>query len=422
MAKNDYVYGQNAHRSSHQKQPGGPMGGMGTAEKPRNFKETWGKLLRYCQRYWSIILIALVCAAAGAVLGLLGPGKLSDMTDLIQRGLMGGIDLAAIGKIGITLAVIYGVSALLSYIQGYIMATVTQRYSKSLRTDISRKINRLPMWYYNKTTTGDVLSRVTNDVDTIGQSLNMSVGMLVTSVAQIAGALIMMLLTNVLMTVAAVVASLLGFGLMLAIMGRSQKHFSRQQKYLGRINGHVEETYAGYMIVKAYNGEEEAKTRFEEINGKLRDSAFKAQFISGMMMPIMSFIGNLGYVAVCVVGAVLTMNGSISFGVIVAFMLYIRYFTQPLAQTAQAVQSMQSAAAAGERVFEFLEAEEMADESGTPAAGFRASGAVEFKHVRFGYEDSNSIVIHDFSAAAQPGQKIAIVGPTGAERRRLSTC
>lgn len=288
-----------------------------------------------------------------------------------------------------------------------------------MRSDISKKINRLPMWYYNRTTTGDVLSRVTNDVDTIGQSLNQSVGTLVSAVTLLVGSLIMMLKTNLIMTVAAVVATLIGFGMMMVIMGKSQKYFSRQQKHLGEINGHVEEIYAGHTVVKAYNGEAAAKQTFDEMNNNLRDSGFKAQCLSGLMMPLMSFIGNFGYVAVCVVGALLTMNGSISFGVIVAFMLYVRYFTQPLTQIAQAAQSMQSAAAAGERVFEFLEAEEMADESSKTARLDKAQGSVEFSHVHFGYEDSDKTVINDFSAKAKRGQKIAIVGPTGAGKTTM---
>lgn len=288
-----------------------------------------------------------------------------------------------------------------------------------MRADISGKINRLPMWYYNRTTTGDVLSRITNDVDTIGQSLNQSIGNLVTSVILFAGSFIMMLKTNGILTATAVLSSLLGFMLMFAIMGRSQKYFSRQQKHLGKLNGHIEEIYAGHTVVKAYNGEADAITAFDERNEKLRDSGFKAQCLSGMMMPIMNFIGNLGYVAVCVVGSALALNGTIHFGVIVAFTMYVRYFTQPLSQIAQAMQALQSAAAAGERVFEFLEAEEMTDESGKTAVLENRQGKVEFRHVQFGYEDSDQTIIHDFSAVAEPGQKIAIVGPTGAGKTTM---
>ena len=277
----------------------------------------------------------------------------------------------------------------------------------------------MPMWYYNRTTTGDVLSRVTNDVDTIGQSLNQSIGNLITSVILFFGSLIMMLVTDGWMTLTAVLSSILGFVLMFAIMGRSQKYFSRQQKHLGELNGHIEEIYAGHTVVKAYNGEEAAQKTFDNMNAKLCESGFKAQSLAGAMMPIMGFIGNLGYVAVCVVGGAMALDGKIGFGVIVAFMMYVRYFTQPLSQIAQSVQSLQSAAAAGERVFEFLEAEEMEDESGKIRSLDKVRGEVEFKHVKFGYEDSDNIIIHDFSAVAKPGQKIAIVGPTGAGKTTM---
>lgn len=329
------------------------------------------------------------------------------------------VDMAAVMRIGLLLVGLYALSYILTAAQGWIMATVTQRVSKGMRADISRKINRLPMWFYNRTSTGDVLSRVTNDVDTIGQSLNQSVRNLISSVILFFGSLLMMLLTDGWMTLTAVVSSLLGFVIMLAIMGRSQKYFARQQKHLGEINGHIEEIYAGHTVVKAYNGEEAAQKTFDKMNADLCDSGFKSQCLSGMMMPVMNFVGNLGYVAVCVVGGAMALNGRISFGVIVAFMMYVRYFTQPLSQIAQAVQSLQSAAAAGERVFEFLEAEEMEDETGKIGELPEVKGEVEFDHVKFGYEDSDITVIHDFSAVAKPGQKVAIVGPTGAGKTTM---
>jgi len=416
MAKDVYKLGQNKVK----KEMGPPSPGMGGGgEKAKNFNATWGKLLQYCKKYWTVMIVALICAAFGTVLTLIGPDKLSVLTDLVTDGLMTGIDLDAVAEIGFTLVAVYALGTILSLVQGVVMATVTQKVSKSLRSDISGKINRLPISYYNRTTTGDVLSRVTNDVDTIGQSLNQSVGTLVSAVTLLVGSLIMMLTTNVIMTATAVAATLIGFGLMMVIMGRSQKYFTRQQKHLGEINGHVEEIYAGHTVVKAYNGEAEAKKTFDELNHKLRDSGFKAQCLSGLMMPIMSFISNFGYVAVCVAGALLAINGSISFGVIVAFIMYVRYFTQPLSQIAQAAQSLQSAAAASERVFEFLEAEEMEDESEKVTRPQKVQGYVEFNHVRFGYEDSEQIVINDFSAKAKPGQKIAIVGPTGAGKTTM---
>lgn len=344
---------------------------------------------------------------------------IDQLPDSVYRLIKPTIDMERILQIGLLLVTFYLLSYILSTTQGFLMATVTQRVSKQMRSDISRKINRLPMWFYNRTTTGDVLSRVTNDVDTIGQSLNQSIGTLVSAVVLFLGSLIMMLVTNVWMTVTAVLASVLGFSIMLAITSRSQKYFIRQQQHLGDLNGHIEEIYAGHTVVKAYNGEAEAEQTFDQMNQKLCESNFKAQCLSGMMMPVMNFIGNLGYVAVCVVGGAMALNGKITFGVIVAFMMYVRYFTQPLSQIAQAVQSLQSAGAAGERVFEFLEAEEMEDETGKIEQLSNVKGEVTFEHVKFGYEDSDATIIHDFSAVAKPGQKVAIVGPTGAGKTTM---
>lgn len=406
----------------HAGMPGGPHGARGGGEKAKDLVGIWKKLLGYCRKYLVISVIAILCSAIGTVLMLIGPDKLSELTDTITEGIMPpatSIDMDKVVQIGMTLVVFYVMSYLLSAIQGWIMSTVTQRVSKAMRSDISKKINRLPMWFYNQTTTGDVLSRVTNDVDTIGQSLNHSIGNMVSAIILFVGSLVMMLTTNGWMTLTAAVASLLGFVLMFSIMGKSQKYFTRQQKHLGEINGHIEEIYSGHTVVKAYNGEEEAQKVFDEMNRNLCESGFKAQCLSGLMMPIMGFIGNLGYVAVCVVGGAMALNGKISFGVIVAFMMYVRYFTQPLSQIAQAVQSLQSAGAAGERVFEFLEAEEMEEETEKISALLNVKGDVEFEHVRFGYEDSDATIIHDFSAKAVSGQKVAIVGPTGAGKTTL---
>ena len=397
----------------------GPGMGRRPAEKSKDFKGTWMKIIRYCKRYLAVIVVALICAVAGTILTILGPDKLSDLTKVITEGIATGIDMERIKSIALTLVAFYAGSAILSFGQQFIMATVTQNVTKQLRSDISGKINRLPMAYYNKTSTGDVLSRVTNDVDMISQSMNQSIGNLVSAVALFFGSLIMMFKTNVIMTLTAVIATMIGFGLMSLITSHSQKYFSRQQANLGALNGHIEEIYSGHTVVKAYNGEENAKIVFDELNNNLRDSAFKAQSLSGLMQPLMAFIGNFGYVAVCVMGAVLTMKGYIGFEVIVAFMMYIRLFTQPLAQIAQATQSLQSAAAAGERVFAFLEAEEMSDESDKTEKLDKAEGYVDFEHVKFGYEDTDKIIIHDFSAKAKPGQKIAIVGPTGAGKTTL---
>ena len=401
-----------------------PSGGRGPgmaragAEKARDFTGTWKKLLLYCRKYYVPILIAVLCAAGGTVFTLVGPDRLSDLTRVITDGLMTGIDMEAVAGIGITLVIFYACGALLSFIQHFIMTTISQAVSKRMRSDISRKINCLPMSFYSRTSNGDILSRVTNDVDMISQSLNQSIGMLVSAITLFVGSLLMMLITNVIMTLTAVAAIFLGFLLMRLITGRSQKYFSRQQRHLGELNGQIEEIYSGHTVVKAYNGEENAKHTFDEMNGKLRRSAFRAQCLAGLMQPLMIFIGNLGYVAVCVMGAVLTMNHQIGFEVIVAFMMYVRFFTQPLSQIAQATQTLQSGAAAGERVFEFLEAPEMEDESGKTAHLSHVQGSVEFEHVKFGYTDEK-IIIHDFSARALPGQKIAIVGPTGAGKTTL---
>lgn len=392
---------------------------MSKNKEKSNHSNTWGKLLRYCKSHIPVIVIAILSAAIGTVLTLLGPDKLSEMTDLITAGLVNGIDLKEVTSIGLFLVFIYALGTLLSMMQGIIMSIVTQRVSKKLRTDISRKINRLPISYYNKSTTGDILSRVTNDVDTIGQAMNQSIGMLVTAISMLVGSLVMMLKTNVIMTVTAIVATLIGFALMSVIMKKSQKYFFSQQEYLGKINGHVEEVYTGHTVVKAYNGENRMRTEFENLNDNLKNSAFKAQFLSGLMMPIMMFIGNLGFVAVCVVGAVMAMNGKISFGVIVAFIMYVRYFTQPLSQIAQAAQSLQSASAASKRVFEFLEAEEMDNEAHKSDRLNTAVGKVKFDHVQFTYENTDKPVIKDFSTEVMPGQKIAIVGPTGAGKTTL---
>lgn len=393
------------------------MQAMGQTEKV-HLGKSWSRLLGNARKYWGWMIFAVIAAAAGTILTLLGPDRLSDLTDLITKGMMTGIDLDEVKRIGLLLTAFYGASFLLAAAQNYTMASVTQGVTKGLRSSIQKKINVLPMAYFNKVSTGDVLSRVTNDVDTIGQSFNQSIGTLVSAVTLFVGSLVMMLKTNVILTLAAVGATLIGFVLMMVIMGKSQGYFAQQQRDLGSINGHVEEIYAGHMVVKAYNGEKEETERFDEMNESLRRSAFRAQSMSGLMMPLMQFIGNFGYVAVCVTGAVLAMNDKISIGVIVAFIMYVRYFTQPLAQMAQAAQTLQSAAAAGDRVFEFLEAEELPDESRKIAAMPEGKGSVTFDHVRFGY-DPDKIIIHDFSAEAKPGQKVAIVGPTGAGKTTL---
>lgn len=415
------------HRGPMGKGPmgGGHMGGM--MEKPKDFKKTWLRLIKYSKRYAPAVITALVLAAVGTVMQIIGPDRLKEMTNLIMKGLpsmvnglpsMGGIDLDAVRRIAVVLVIFYAGAAVLGFAQGYIMTTVTQKISKNLRTGISEKINRLPLKYFDQVSYGDVLSRVTNDVDAIGQTMNQSVGTLATAVTMLAGSLVMMFYNSWILALTAIFSSLFGFVFMALIMSRSQKYFARQQEGLGEANGHVEEIYSGHNVVKAYNGGKEAMRVFDLINAKLYDSGWKSQFMSGLMMPVMTFIGNFGYVAVCVVGAALAMKGSISFGVIVAFMMYIRLFTQPLSQIAQAFQNLQRAAAAGERVFELFDEEEMSDESRKNMKLENVEGDVEFRHVRFGYTDEK-IIINDFSAHVKAGQKVAIVGPTGAGKTTI---
>ena len=405
---------------------GGPMGG-GVAEKPKNFKSTMTKLLRYCRSYIVPIVIALAAAAAGTVFQIIGPDKLKELTNVIMKGLpalingipaIENIDMDAVSNIAWLLVFFYSTSFVLNYLQSLIMATVTQRISKKMRTDISQKVNRLPLNYFDTTSYGDVLSRVTNDVDAIGQTLNQSIVSLISAITMLAGSLFMMFYNNWIMALTAVGSSVVGFLLMMIIMSKSQKYFIEQQKDLGNINGHIEEIYSGHNVVKVYNGGKEAGRVFEDINSSLYKSAWKSQFLSGLMMPLMGFIGNFGYVAVCVVGAALAMNGRISFGVIVAFMIYVRFFTQPLSQIAQAMNNLQRTAAAGERVFEFLDEKELEEETYKVKALEKVKGEIEFKNVRFGYSPDKP-VIHDFKAKIKAGQKVAIVGPTGAGKTTM---
>ncbi|OQM54997.1 ABC transporter [Bifidobacterium pseudocatenulatum] len=405
--------------------------GRGAVEKPQDFGGVMKKLVHFCRHYIPAIIVALVLGAIGTVCQIVGPDKLKDMTNEIAKGLpalvngkpvLGAIDMDAVTHIAWLLVALYVGYAVLCYVQSWMMANVTQRTAQELREAISVKINKLPLKYFDKVSYGDVLSRITNDVDAIGQTLGQSVGSLITSVTLFVGALIMMFYNNVIMTVCAIASSLVGLLIMGAIMKVSQKYFSRQQIALGDVNGHVEEMYAGHTVVKAYCGEADSIRAFEKYNGDLYDSGWKSQFLSGLMMPLMNFVGNFGYVVVCVVGAVLAMDGKIEFGVIVAFMMYIRLFTQPLSQFAQAFQNLQRCAAASERVFSFLEEPEMADESDKQALlgvnGKPVRGDVEFNHVKFGYDPSKTI-INDFSASVKSGQKVAIVGPTGAGKTTM---
>ena len=387
-------------------------------EKADDFRLAWRRLFQYMDRYRAPFIAALVIACVGTVLTLAGPNLISDVTDLIQEGLYGPMDLDGVVSICLVLVALYALSAVLTFVQQYIMTTISQRTASNFRRDISTKINRLPLRYFDSNTTGDVMSRVTNDVDTLGQSMNQSISTMATAITLLGGSVIMMLYTNVTMAATAILSSLVGFAFMAVVMGRSQKYFERQQSDLGDMNGHVEEMYSGHLVMKAYGGEAAAKSDFDRINDSLYRSGFMSQFLGGMMMPFMNFIGNFGYVMVCIVGALLCIDGRISFGVIVAFMIYVRLFTQPLTQISQAVVSMQSVAAAAERVFEFLDEPEMEDESEKSVKLENVQGHVEFRDVRFGYSPDKEI-IHGFSAEILPGQKVAIVGPTGAGKTTM---
>ncbi len=404
-----------------------PMGKGGANQKARDFKGTWGKLIAYIRVYLPYIIAALILAAIGSALQIIGPDRIKLMTNEISKGLpalvdgvpvLNAIDLDAVSAIAIGLVLFYSFSALFSFVENFIMATVTAKISHKMREDISSKINRLPLSYFDRTSYGDVLSRINNDVDSIGRTLNNSLDNLVKAVTMFVGSLIMMFYNSWILALVAIGSTFIGFILMIFIMSKSQKYFSEQQAGLGDINGHIEEVYSGHLVVKAYNAEESAKEVFKSINESLYDSSWKSQFLSGLMMPIMSFIGNFGYVAVSIVGATLLMKGQLSFGVIVAFMMYIRLFTQPLSQMAQSMQQLQTTAAASERVFEFLNEKELEDESHKTETIGVAKGMVTFENVHFSYEPGKPI-IHNFSTHVKPGQKIAIVGPTGAGKTTL---
>ncbi len=399
----------------------GPMrrGNM-PGDKPKNFKKSMLQLFSYCKEYLVLIIVALLLTSIASIFSIIGPNKLKDITNVIEKGLMTGIDLDEIKAIGIFLVVIYLLGAIFNYFEGFIMATVTNRFSKKLRKEISEKINKLPLKYFDNNSYGDILSRVTNDVDTLSMSMNQSLATLVSALTLFVGSMIMMFYTNAIMAVTAIVASLIGFCFMSIILKKSQKYFLAVQNELGDLNGHIEEIYSGHNVVKVYNGVEEANLEFDKINEALYNSARKSQFLSGLMQPIMGFIGNFGYVCVCIVGALLVMNNQISFGVIVAFMVYIRLFTQPLSQLAQAMTQLQSTAAASERVFEFLDEEEMKDESNikNKLDLDNIKGNISFEHVKFSY-DGEKVIIKDFTAKAKSGDKIAIVGPTGAGKTTM---
>ena len=401
---------------------GGPMGrGGDPTDKAKDFKGAMKRLFSELKPFKILIFIAIVLAILGSIMSIIAPNKLSDLTDEISKGLMGTMDMVAVKKLALTLASLYIASALFTFIQSIAMTDVANKFAKSLRTRISHKINKLPLRYYDKHLIGDILSRVTNDIDTIAQSMNQSLATLVSSTVLFLGTIVMMFYTNWIMALTAIGASLIGFIFMFGILGKSQKYFVARQVELGKLNGHIEEVYSGLNVVKAYNGGKLANEKFDVLNKNVYEANRKSQFLSGLMQPLMNFIGNFGYVAVCIVGAILTMKNMISFGVIVAFITYVRLFTSPLAQIAQAMTSLQSTGAASERVFEFLDEEEMQDESKFTKKldKEKVKGDIEFENVVFQYDNNPKPTIQNFSAKAKVGQKIAIVGPTGAGKTTL---
>ena len=389
-------------------------------EKPKDLKLAVKKLIKYLKKLMPLIIIALVLAILSSVFSIIGPNRLSDLTDEIAKGIMTGIDFEAITSIAVFLLTIYLISALFNYIQGFIMATVANNFAKSLRTQISQKINKLPLRYFDTHSFGDILSRVTNDVDTIGMTLHQSLGTLVSAITLFIGSIIMMFYTNWILAITGIVSSLLGFVFMFIILAKSQKYFNARQVELGNLNGHIEEIYSNHNVVRVYNGMDEASEKFDDLNNRVFVCNKKSQFLSGLMQPIMNFIGNFSYVAVCIVGALLVMNDAISFGVIVAFMVYVRLFTNPLSQIAQGMTNLQTTAAASERVFEFLEEPEMEEETNITKHldANNVQGNIVFDHIKFSY-DGKKTIIKDFSCDVHKGEKIAIVGPTGAGKTTM---
>ena len=390
------------------------------AKSKRGIGGVLKELFTYSSKLKVPSAVAFLFAVAGAVLTIIGPNLLSQITDLISDALGGEIDMAAIGHIGVILLVIYGLSAVFTYVEHYIMATVTLELSRDMRQDLSRKINRVPMSYFSKVSYGDILSRVTNDVSTLQQALANSLPSMIGAAAQFIGCLVMMFVTEWRMALAAIAVTLVGFLIMAAVMLRSQKYFSARQENLSVLNGYIEEMYSGHDVVRLSRANEQVKETFGGMNAALYNAEWRSQFLSGIMQPLMTIIGNLGYVVVCVLGSALAMSGEISFGVIVAFILYVRLFTSPLSTLAQGMTQMQTAAAAGDHIFDFLHEEELSDETGKRTALADVRGEVEFDHVRFSYpNDPDKIIIKDFSAHIRPGQKVAIVGPTGAGKTTL---
>lgn len=407
-----------APRRGHGRGPGAPV------EKPKDFKGTIGKLVRYMGAYRIALIAVIIFAIGSTIFNVIGPKILGNATTELFSGLIskltgqGSIDFGKIGSILLGLMGLYALSAALAFAQGWIMTGISQKISYRMRRDISEKINRMPLGYFESNKTGDVLSRITNDVDTLGQSLNQSITQLITSVCTLVGTLVMMLSISPLMTLITIVILPVSVALVAIVVKLSQKHFFAQQHYLGAIDGQIEETFTGHNIVKAFNREQQELEDFRQTNDKLYNSAWKSQFLSGLMMPVMNFVSNLGYVAVAVSGAMLAAKGTITIGDIVAYIQYVKRFTQPITQLSQVSNMLQSMAAAAERIFAFLDEAEEVPDTLSPVSADAVNGRISFEHVRFGY-DSAKPVIHDFSCEVQPGQMVAIVGPTGAGKTTM---
>ena len=419
MSENNKKQTRPPRRGGHMG-PGPMVGG----EKARNFKGTMKKLIKYLSVYKLSMFAVLIFAIASSVFNIVGPKVLGKVTTKLFEGVMakiagtGNVDFDYIGKVIIILAGLYLISALFSYIQGFIMSNVSMKVSYNFRKNISEKINRMPLKYFDSTSHGEVLSRVTNDVDTLSQTLNQSLGQIITSVTTVVGVLIMMLTISWQLTLVSMLMIPLSMGLIMVIVKNSQKFFKQQQDYLGNVNGHVEEMYGGHIVMKAFNGEKQSVEKFDKMNNKLFGVAWKSQFLTSIMMPLMNFVGNLGYVAVCILGGYLAAKKTIEVGDIQAFIQYVRQFTQPLSQLANISNILQQTAASAERVFEFLEEEEEVQETSRPITHTDVKGHVEFKDVHFGY-NADKTIINDFSASIKPGQKVAIVGPTGAGKTTM---
>lgn len=398
----------------------GPGRNRGVPEKSKNFGVAIKRLIKELKPYRTKIIISIFLATAGSVIAIITPNILSNLADTISDGILTGIDFGIIGKLVGILISLHIISTVFDLIEAFLMTDVSNDFARDLRDRISKKINRLPLRFFDKNQIGDTLSRVTNDVDTLAQSLSDSLSSIVANIMLLVGVIMMMFITSLPLAITAIVSGLLGFFFVALVLSRSQKYFSARQKELGRLNSHIEEMYSGLNIIKTYNGKKEADKKFDFLNKKVYDANRKSQFLSGLMPPTMHFVGNLGYVAVCVVGAILVINNAITFGVIVAFISYVRMFTSPLSQIAQSLSLLQASAAASERVFEFVDEKEMLSEKHLTKtlSAKKAKGEIEFKHVKFGYTD-DKIIIKDFSAIAKPGQKVAIVGPTGAGKTTM---